>query len=244
LQTCTISELAQDAELAERAKLVKSEEIAAIEAADATIVHSAVEKKVLATAAAGANVQVVPWAYTSALMVSPASQRSGVIFVGGYRHTPNVDAAKWLVTEIMPLVWEEMPDIICTLVGSNMPDEVKALASARIETLGYVPSTAEIYRKRLLAVAPLRYGAGVKGKVLEAFAAGVPCIMTTIAAEGILLPEKIRDLVAESPEEIATMIVRLHRLPERASAFGGFGRKMIFDEYSEGAVDKALSRFI
>src|SRR6202030_1008017 len=97
------------------------------------------------------------------------------------------------------------------LVGSHMPEEVTALAAKDIVPLGYMPSLDSVFARIRLTIAPLRYGAGLKGKVLESLAAGVPCVMTTVAAEGLDLPRKLQVLVADEPAEIAARIAKLCR---------------------------------
>ena len=110
-----------------------------------------------------------------------------VLFVGGYGHPPNVDAATWLVDEILPRVHETLPAATLHLVGSNPPDSVRELAGDTVTVHGYVTDEelAALYRRVGAAIVPLRYGAGVKGKVIEAIAAHVPLVTTEVGAEGI-----------------------------------------------------------
>jgi GT2 family glycosyltransferase/glycosyltransferase involved in cell wall biosynthesis len=230
-----------DAALAETAARLRAQELAAVAAADVTVVHSPAEQALLAQALPQARVCVVPWPYP----VAPASEAglgSGVLFVGGYRHGPNVDAALWLLREVMPLVWHELPRLVCTLVGSHMPDELRALGSLRVEVPGQVPDLAPLYHQRRVAVAPLRFGAGIKGKVLEAFAAGRPCVMTTIAAEGLALPGPLAALVHDDAEGLARAIVALHHDDGRCALAADAGRQLIATGYSEAAVDAALTQ--
>lgn len=234
------AELTRDAALARQAAMIRLEELAAIAAADATIVHSVVEKEVLDDPALQAKVHVVPWTYALRPVATPADRRQGVVFVGGYRHKPNVDAARWLVEAIMPLVWAQLPDLPLMLVGSHMPDELKRLASGCVRTVGYVPDTQDIYEQCLLSIAPLRYGAGVKGKVLEAFAAGLPCLMTPMAAEGVPLPSALTALVAEQPFALADTIVHLHRDRPHAERLAAIGLSMIDTHFSAAVVDRGI----
>jgi glycosyltransferase involved in cell wall biosynthesis len=138
-------------------------------------------------------------------------KRPALAFVGGYRHPPNVDAAKWAARSIMPLLREQLPEVELLLVGSHMPDEVAALAATDIVPVGYVPVLDSVFERIRLTIAPLRYGAGLKGKVLDSMAAGVPCVMTTIAAEGLNLPEELQSLVADEPRDFAERITALCR---------------------------------
>jgi glycosyltransferase involved in cell wall biosynthesis len=103
----------------------------------------------------------------------------------------------------MPLLREQIPGVELLLVGSHMPQEVAALAAKDVVAVGYVPSLDDIFGRIRLTIAPLRYGAGLKGKVLDSMAAGIPCVMTTIAAEGLNLPDELQSLVADEPSEIA-----------------------------------------
>lgn len=110
-----------------------------------------------------------------------------VIFVAGFNHDPNQDAAVWLVSEIMPLVRRAVPDMRVMLVGSNPTDRVLALAGAHVEVTGYVSDTRlrEIYARARVAIVPLRFGAGVKFKVLEALDFGLPLVTTGVGAQGL-----------------------------------------------------------
>jgi O-antigen biosynthesis protein len=235
------AELLGDDALAQQAESVRHEELAAIRAADATIVHSVTERRLLADPALQARVHVVPWTYAARPVATPPAQRHGIVFVGGYRHKPNVDAASWLVEAIMPLVWERLPELPLMLVGSHMPDEVRCLESFRVRTLGYVPDVQEVYEQCLLAVAPLRYGAGVKGKVLEAFAAGVPCLMTGMAAEGVPLPPLLQGLVHDEPQALADAIVALHLEPARIGPLTEAGLEMIARHFGPDVVDRGIA---
>jgi len=136
--------------------------------------------------------------------------RRGVAFIGGYAHAPNVDAACWLVDGVMPLVRQADPTIECLLVGSDMPEVVWRLAGPGVVALGHVEDLGRVFQRVRLTVAPLRYGAGVKGKVLESLAAGVPCVMTPVAAEGLGLPASLRALVGEDAVQLAALILCLH----------------------------------
>ncbi len=181
--------------------------------ADAVITHSAEEAALLRDAVPGASVHVVPWA----VPVSPAGRRAapfrrpgGVAFIGHGAHAPNADAASWLVEEVMPLVWQADPAIGCVLVGSALPERVRTLAGPGVTVLGHVPDLRTVFDRVRLTVAPLRFGAGIKGKVLTSLAARTPCVMTPVAAEGLDLPPVLRDLVAQDAAGLASLIVRLH----------------------------------
>lgn len=139
-------------------------------------------------------------------------ERSGILFVAGFGHPPNRDAALWLVRVVMPLVWAEHQDAQLYLVGSNPSQEITALKSPRVCVTGHVSDDelSVFYKNARVAVAPLRFGAGVKGKVVEAMRYGVPVVTTSVGLQGL---EGIGDAVRDSddPENLATDIVRLLR---------------------------------
>ena len=115
------------------------------------------------------------------------SKRQDLLFVGGFNHLPNVDAVMWFAQEIFPKVLEKYPNIVWHIVGSNAPKEVQDLASDNIILEGFVSDEelGELYRKCRMVVVPLRYGAGVKGKIVESAYYQIPVITTSIGGEGL-----------------------------------------------------------
>ena len=229
--------------MAESARLRLAETVAAW-SADAVLTHSAHEAKVLGLAVPTANIHVVPWANPIRPVRTPFEDRHGVAFVGGYAHAPNVDAVQFLADEIMPLVWRTHPSIECLLAGSRMPPAVRQLARPGLVIMGEVANLDEFLDRVRLTVAPLRYGAGVKGKVLASFAARVPCIMSPVAAEGIDLPPPLLDLVGADAPALAARIVRLHEDATAFHAAADAAVELIARRYDEASVITALREAI
>ena len=115
------------------------------------------------------------------------ASRRGVMFVAGFGHPPNVDAALWLVGSVMPKVWAQRPDVHLYLAGSNPPHELTVLDGHRVTVTGFVAESelAKLYTTVRVALAPLRFGAGMKGKVVEAMRYGVPVVTTPVGAQGL-----------------------------------------------------------
>ncbi|MBX9721462.1 MAG: glycosyltransferase, partial [Candidatus Obscuribacterales bacterium] len=132
-----------------------------------------------------------------------------LVFVGGFSHKPNVDGIIWFAREVMPLLWRANERFSLWVAGSNAPDIVSNIAHDKIKILGRISDSAllELYRTAGIAVVPLRYGAGVKGKVIEAMAHGVPVAMTEVGAQGIPSAEHL-SFVGNTPEELAVEIVK------------------------------------
>ncbi|MEE8663389.1 MAG: Hint domain-containing protein [Acetobacter sp.] len=238
-------------ELIRQALKIQKQELAAALMADAVITHSSIEACELTRMSSALNVHTVPWACVADDNPISASERHGVAFLGNYRHAPNIDAVMFLVRNIMPLVWEKAPHIHCIIAGQETTSDIVKLARPASETcggiqiLGPVENLADdLFYKTRISVAPIRYGAGLKGKVLESFASAIPCVMSSIAAEGINIPEELQDLVTDDAQNIADRIIALHDDPERVDRLGLIAQQLVRDEYSEESVDAALSKVL
>jgi GT2 family glycosyltransferase/glycosyltransferase involved in cell wall biosynthesis len=139
------------------------------------------------------------------------SSRNDLMFVGGFNHTPNSDAVFWFVEDIFPQVLKERPEMILHIVGSNAPDRIKALDGKNIKVHGFVSDDelADIYASSRLVVVPLRYGAGIKGKIVEAMGYGVPVVTTPIGAEGFRDADEYL-AVEETAEGFADRILTIY----------------------------------
>jgi glycosyltransferase involved in cell wall biosynthesis len=223
---------------------LREAELAAIAAADAPITHSPVELARLAEAMPGVAVHLVPWEVALPEPPVPASLRKGVAFVGSFGHMPNRDAAWQLLEAVMPLVWERDATIPFLLAGSGMPADIRAAAqraAGPVEVLGQIPALGPLWARARVACAPLRFGAGIKGKVLDALAAGIPCVCTPIAAEGMELPAGLMALVGETPAEMAASILRLHADDAAADALGAAGRAHVASAHAARVIDAAMA---
>jgi O-antigen biosynthesis protein len=166
-------------------------------------------------------------------------ETDGLLFIGGYQHTPNVDAVLWLTKEIMPLIWAELPSLELTLLGSNPPEVVRALHSERVRVPGYLPDVGTYFERARVFVAPLRYGAGLKGKIGQAFEYGLPTVTTAIGAEGFGIVDGEDALIAEDAGTLASAVLRAYSdevLWKRLSA--GAVRRV--EPYTPEAIGKRL----
>jgi GT2 family glycosyltransferase/glycosyltransferase involved in cell wall biosynthesis len=179
--------------------------------AEATVVVTEDEKQVLSSLGVK-NVWVIPNIHEEISLSEKVAfdQRAGLVFIGSYNHPPNIDAVKWLCLEIMPLVWASRPDITVNLLGSNLKDEVKELANDQVIVTGYVPEVEPYFQKSRVFVAPLRFGAGMKGKIGQSLSLGLPTITTKIGAEGMGLIDHQDVLIADTDEEFAQAVIELY----------------------------------
>jgi glycosyltransferase involved in cell wall biosynthesis len=154
-------------------------------------------------------------------------QPGEVVFVGGFNHPPNVDAARWMVHDIMPQVRTQVSEVRLTLVGKDPPEEVRALAGTDVAVTGRVPSVEPYLRRAAVILAPLRTGGGMRMKVLQAMAFGKPVVTTPLGAEGLVGErDELPVVVGRDASQLAWETARLltdevarRDLGQRARAF-------------------------
>lgn len=185
-------------------------ELANARAADVTFVATESERDRLVEDCPDIAVEVVPMAHDVWEDVPGPSGRAGLLFVGGFDHHPNVDAALHLCREIMPLVHRELNGVKLSLVGPNPPPEVLALASDRVDVTGWVEDLRPLLETVAVSVAPLRYGGGMNGKITQSLAAGLPVVTSSVGSEGLGAEDGTHIFVADDPALFAERIVDLH----------------------------------
>ena len=166
----------------------KHREFEIINEADMSLYPSCVEIDLIRKADPDARVELLPlYMYDEQAFLYEAKNRENLLFVGGFNHAPNKDAMIWFANEIFPRIRENHPAVKLYIVGSNASKEILDLASESIIVKGYISDKEleSLYKKVRLTVAPLRYGAGMKGKILESLYRGVPVVTTSCGAEGI-----------------------------------------------------------
>lgn len=194
------------------AAAMRDQEISVWRSVDVVLYPSEDEAREVLRLSPGINAMAVsPYAFEPrAAEELTAEGRRGIIFVAGFAHAPNVDAALWFCEKVYPLIRQRIPDIALSLVGSNPTDRVKALAGDSVEVTGFVSDAelADRYAAARVAVAPLHYGAGVKLKVVEALQQGVPMVTTSVGAQGLT---GLADIcfIADKPDEYAEAVIKL-----------------------------------
>ena len=177
---------------------------------DLTITVTPTERELLQSQGVK-QVAVVPNIHTAYEHNLPGfAERTGILFIGSYNHTPNIDAVKWLCQEIMPIVWQTNPNIKVTLLGSNPNSEISALESDCITVTGYIDDVSPYFLSHKLSVSPLRYGAGMKGKIGQSLEYSLPVVSTSIGTEGMNLAAEEHILVANTTREFAQQILRVY----------------------------------
>lgn len=236
--------LGDNESLKAKAATTKRQELELIRTSDMTLVVSEFEKQLLSELVPEARVEIVSNIHSHTPDRPGYVQREGILFVGGFRHTPNVDAIEWYVNEVLPHLQTLLPGVVTTVIGSNMPDSIKALASDTVRMLGFVEDIEPELQTARVSIAPLRYGAGVKGKVNEAMNYAIPVVATHCAVEGMHTTSGEDVLVAETPEAFAEAITKLYTDPELWQRISSGGIKNLESHFSPDAVRPTIKRIL
>jgi glycosyltransferase involved in cell wall biosynthesis len=232
---------ANDAGLLRKAQETKRRELAIYKQADLVLTVTADDKQALLKEDPHLKVSVVPNIHTLPPNIVPRGGRRDLLFVGGFSHTPNVDGTLYFCREIFPLVLQRLPQMRLWVVGNAPSPEIVALASENVIVTGYALYLAPYLESALVSVAPLRFGSGMKGKIGEAMAWGIPVVATTIGTEGMGLQDGVDALIADTPEDFARRIIQLHENPELWALVAQNARKRVEREWSPDAVDRSLT---
>jgi GT2 family glycosyltransferase len=203
--------LSNDKDKKAEALKMKLLEITLMRESDASIVVSKSELSTLRREKINKNLHLFSLIKDSVDVDKKFNQRQGIVFVGGFIHQPNVDAVKFFINEIMPILTLLDKNIIFYVVGSNIPKEIFDLANTKVKIIGFVEKLDPFLNMMRIMVAPLRYGAGVKGKLISAMSLGLPVVATPIAAEGMGLTHKKNILIAKTPDSFAEAILDLYK---------------------------------
>jgi GT2 family glycosyltransferase/glycosyltransferase involved in cell wall biosynthesis len=203
-----------DPEMQRKAQATQQLEYDLIGKADETWSVSSSELRLLKARWPHKSIQVVSNIVDVAGSRTPFSLRRDWLFIGGFRHTPNVDAVLFFMQEIYPLVSRRLGEAKFYIIGDNAPPEIVALGNDRIVIAGLQRDAGPFFDSVRLSVAPLRFGAGVKGKINQSMAFGVPVVATSVAVEGTELRDREEVLVADEPEDFARALIELYESEE------------------------------
>lgn len=196
-----------------RSAAVRDREIYIARQSDLTIVVSHAEQDILQAEVPGTTVAVMPLYRPLSAKVNAFEGRKGVGFIGGFAHTPNVDAVKYFLSEIWPLVQDLDPSVRFEIAGPSLPSEIAGSLPEGVVYKGQVPDLEDWLGNLRVTVAPLRFGAGAKGKVASSIVNGVPVIGTSVAFEGMGIGSDAA-VAVDSAALMAQEIVRVHNDPE------------------------------
>jgi len=217
-----------------------------MEAADQTWVISPAEQALLEQENAGLSVAQLPLILGETETGEAGFlERRDLFFLGGFQHPPNVDAVKWLAGEVWSRVSACLPEgTRLHIIGSHMPPELQALEADNVVIAGFVPDVDSYISGMRLSLAPLRYGAGLQGKVARSLLHGIPCVASPIAAEGMKGEEENGIVVAETPDDYATLVSLLYNDAGRWKEASDQARAFFQANYSYAAGKKRVAIII
>ena len=243
LRTAREAETTGNMELLGESEAWKYKELSVMKKASVSYYPSEVEEKAIHEIDPSVHVKAIT-AYVFDKFIEnysyDAKDREGILFVGGFSHHPNIDGVKWFVENVYNLIRDKQ-NIPFYIVGSNAPDEIKALDGNGIVFKGFVSDEelSDIYKKCKMVVVPLRYGAGVKGKVIEAIYNGIPIVTTSVGAEGI---KNVEDVVCveDEPKQFAEKVLELYNDDEQLEGMGNKSQQFVKEYFSTDAVWKII----
>lgn len=203
-------EITGDKNFLDEAKMFKRIELETVRKVDQTWCVTEDDKNHLLREVPDAKIEIVPNIHALEKRGKSFAERRDLFFIGSFNHRPNLDAVKFFLDEIFPKVLQKIPGVKFHIVGNNPPPELFALGSESVEVAGFVVDPKSFFENSRVFVAPLRYGAGMKGKLGQAFSHGLPVVTTKIGAEGMNLTHEKDVLIADEPENFAAEIVRLY----------------------------------
>jgi glycosyltransferase involved in cell wall biosynthesis len=231
-----LAELESDRALASAARRRRDRELALMRACDGVWVTSTHEAALLGGERALPRVDIVPLIQSVRDEVPAFAARRDLLFIGAFHHEPNEDAVLYFVDSVLPLIRTALPGVRVIVVGSHTPPSIRRLASGDVVVRGFVRDLEPVVDSCRLSVAPLRFGAGVKGKIAQSLGWGLPAVATPVAAEGMNLVDGAHILIASDAAAFARETVRLYTDEALWTRLSHAGRDLIRSQYSFEAV--------
>jgi GT2 family glycosyltransferase/glycosyltransferase involved in cell wall biosynthesis len=233
-----------NASMARQAATTREQELKLIAEADTTFVVSDYERDLLSRLMPSANVDLLSNIHEVYGRTGVHAGRRDLLFVGGFGHPPNADAMNWMASEILPALRRVAPDANIFVAGGVPEGNRRLLADAGLRMLGRVPDLEPLMSSALASIAPLRFGAGVKGKINMAMSHGLPVIGTTVAVEGMRLENGVDVLVADTADAFASAYARLVRDEALWNVLSDGAIENVRIHFSAEAARQALRRAI
>lgn len=224
-----------------RAAAVKIEELSAYGHADLVVAISELDKALLQRENKDLNVEVISLIYpVSPLLPFRRDCRRTLLFVADFLHDANVDGIVYFCREILQKILELKPDARLLIVGGSPPEAVRALASTHVEVLGYVPDIRAVYEAADISISPMRFGGGLKGKIIEAMSFGLPVVTNSICLEGFHMSPGANVMASDDPTEFASIVVDLLSNDSRYESLRSKAWQFVNEGYSLHTVEKQL----
>ncbi|MFT5320655.1 MAG: GT2 family glycosyltransferase [Pseudohongiellaceae bacterium] len=234
------AKLNNDKVLADSAAMRKTQELALARKADTTLVVSPIELQLFKQEAPDLKINLLSNIHHTYATGKSFQERANMLFIGNFEHPPNTDAMVFFLDNVFPIVHKQNPELKLLIVGGHVPASIKARANEHIVITGFVEEIEPIFNDIRISIAPLRYGAGVKGKINSSMSFGVPMVVSTVAAEGMNLVHDTDILIADEPEEFAKEIMRLYSDAALWQSLSEAGKQNIEEHFSFATAEAQL----
>jgi glycosyltransferase involved in cell wall biosynthesis len=240
------AELAKDEAAHKAALVLRDQELELIDKCDLTILLSNDELYTVREHRPEAPLTVLPVVFKDIPgAVQGYEQRRDILFIGSFPHKPNIDAVIYFAESVFPIIKRQILDIRFKVIGANPPEEIQRLSSIPgIEILGFVKELEPVFADIRLTVAPLRYGAGIKGKIGTSLCYGVPCVATPMAVEGMGLTAGLNVLVGDSPEAFASAVCDAYKNEGVWQTLSTEGYKFAVENYSVEVIRERIRNLL
>jgi len=238
------AELNGDSQALAEAKLRKPLELETYKGADSLWVVTNEDLKGLEKAGIDKPIHILPNIHKSVPFIKQYKDTQDLLFVGNFSHTPNRDAILYFCEAVFPLIKKKLPEVKLYIVGNNPPLNIFELASEDIIVTGFVEDISPYLFQARVSVNPLRYGAGMKGKIGEALSWGLPVVTSSIGAEGMNLEDGNHCLLANDAQGFATRVIELYNDPQLWQSLSEQGRNLVELNWSPAASKKILDEVI
>lgn len=234
------AELIGKRQLIRQASKSRARELDIIQRSDVTLVVSDHEAATLAETLPASKVRLLSNIHDVHARERDFAQRDGLLFIGGFGHPPNADAVRWFIKDILPIVWQSEPSLIFHVVGDIDPASRLELSTPGVAIHGRVADIEPLLAQCRVSVAPLRFGAGVKGKVNLSLSYGLPAVVTTVAAEGMHLVHGVNAMIADAAPAFAVGLLELYKDEATWERLSVAGQRTIREYFSREHARQAL----
>ena len=238
------AELLQDPALKESAQETQEQELSLATNCDAVLVVSDSDSTILGSLSPESHICVVSNIHRVQHAQRSWSERENLLFVANFTHQPNADGLLYFLERIFPIIRKKIPGISLSVIGKNPPESVLRFQASDVEFLGYVKNLDAIYHSTRLSVAPLRFGAGVKGKITMSMSYGVPVVTTSIGAEGIPHTDGENIVIGNTPQEFANAVYRAYTDEQLWNQLSRAGQATVLRHFSEHAARRNLKQLL
>jgi glycosyltransferase involved in cell wall biosynthesis len=231
-------------EIMRHSRAAKASELIAARLADSVVTHSPYDAGLLAKDLPRADIHAIPWSVAPRPVATPFGDRRDIAFLADDAEDATLDAVLWLMEGIMPKLRARNPDIRCFVLASQAGARLPRGSADGLVFLEPEADPSAVLEQVRATVAPLRYGAGLKGRVLQSLAAGIPCICSPVAAEGLALPPALEACIGSTPQRLAELMLRLHEEEAENAACSAAGLSFITGHFDPARIDAALARLL